>query len=79
VAEASKNSGGTSNLPSSIPNLRFRREVLVANGPHLRDGPIVAAENNRFPGLDAGKIPGKMRLGLVHVELDHKTIILVSE
>jgi hypothetical protein len=52
---------------------------IGCDGPHLRDGPIVAAENNRFPGLDTGKIPGKMRLGLVHVELDHKTIILVSE
>jgi hypothetical protein len=47
------------------------------DGPDFGDGPIVAAEDNRFPGLDTGEIPGKMRFGLVNVELDHKTIILV--
>ena len=47
-------------------------------GPDFRYGTVVAAEDNRLSGLDTSKIPGKMRFGLVNVELDHKTIILVS-
>jgi hypothetical protein len=48
------------------------------DGPHFRDGPIVAAEDDGLPCLDTVEVAGKMRLGLVNVELDHKTIILVS-
>jgi hypothetical protein len=48
------------------------------DGPHLRYGKIVTAEDNRFPRLDTGEVAGKMCLGLVNVERDHKTIILVS-
>jgi hypothetical protein len=56
----------------------FLARGLGRDGPHFRYGTIVTAEDNRFPRLDTVEVAGKMRLGLVNVELDHKTIILVS-
>jgi hypothetical protein len=47
------------------------------DGPHFGDGPIMAAEDDGFACLDTVEVAGKMRLGFVNVEPDHKTIILV--
>jgi hypothetical protein len=45
--------------------------------PHFGYGTVVAAEDDGFPCLDTVEVARKMRLGLVNVESDHKTIILV--
>src|ERR1035437_4727579 len=56
----------------------FLARGLGRDGPDFRDGPVVAAEYDGFACLDTVQVARKMRLGLVNVEPDHKTTILVS-
>src|SRR5271157_4679357 len=55
----------------------FLARGLSSDRPHFGDGPIVAAEDDGFPCLDPVEVARKVRLGLVDVEPNHKTIILV--
>jgi hypothetical protein len=50
---------------------------LGPDGSQFRYRTIVAAEDDGLACLDTVQVAGKMRLGLVNVEPDHKTIILV--
>jgi len=72
-----KELGGNLELAFIDTEPAFPVRGFSRDGPHFGYGTVVAAEDDGFACLDTVEVAGKMRLGLVNVEPDHKTIILV--